>query len=76
MTDHRATPEANQKQQIKQWEKFRSDATTRGVYLIYEKLYIFPGEIIPDNFGPELTPHYRLLNRTERRLKKRGNIPC
>lgn len=62
------------KNKARQWEVFKSNVQDRGVYLIFEKLYIFPGETIPEKFGPDLTPHYRLISREERRLKKRGTL--
>jgi len=60
--------------QDKLWDDFKAKANKRGVYLIFEKQYIFPGDPIPDQFGPALTPHYRLLTREEHRLKKRGTL--
>lgn len=64
--------ETKEKQEIKQWEEFNTNVRTRGVFLIFEKVIIYPGDPIPDKFGPKLTPHYRLLTRHERRLKKKG----
>jgi len=56
------------------WAVFERNATSRGVYLIFEQIYIFPGEPIPEKFGPQLVPHYRLLTRAERREKKKGTL--
>ena len=50
-----------------QFEKFKRDAGSRGVYLIYERKYIYPGDSMPTEYGPSLVPHYRYLNRDERR---------
>lgn len=58
----------------RQWEVFKQNATGRGVYLVFERIYIFPGEPIPDKYGIELVPHYRLLTRAERRQNKRGTL--
>ena len=65
---------SDDKKKTGQWEVFKKNVNERGVYLIFEKLYIFPGETIPDRFGPALTPHYRLLSRLERRLNRRGSL--
>lgn len=71
MTSSKASDD---KKNTGQWEVFKRNVNERGVYLIFEKLYIFPGEAIPERFGPALTPHYRLLSRNERRQNRRGTL--
>ena len=56
------------------WERFKSVSSKRCIYLIDEKLYVSPGEIIPDKYGPDLIPHYRLISKDEKRLMKRGTL--
>lgn len=60
--------------EARKWERFKSDAGKKGVYLIFDKLYILPGEPIPEKYGPNLSPHYRFISRNELRLKKSGKL--
>jgi hypothetical protein len=54
------------------FEDFKRNCSYRGVYLIFERKYIYPGDPIPLEYGAALVPHYRFLNRVERRQKPKG----
>lgn len=71
MKKEKSTPE---NKESGKWEKFKSLASKRCIYLIDEKLYISPGETIPDKYGPDNVPHYRFISKDEKRLKKRGTL--
>ncbi len=53
--------------QERSFDLFKLNCNFKGVYLIFEHKYIFPGDAIPSEYSAALVPHYRFLNREERR---------
>jgi hypothetical protein len=68
MTPSATASNTSDKKQEKQFAEFKANVESRGVFLIFERTFIMPGDQIPEQYIT-LTPHYRLLTRHERRSR-------